>query len=97
MTPFTGTKVGKFLGNIGIKPFTDLVAGSNGLISALKEGKDPNAKISSRRGGALIFIGAAVSMATTIDYMNKGQLITMLFFAALGAGLLAITSFNSSK
>lgn len=97
MKKFTETKVGLFLGNIGLKPITDLLAGSTGLISAIKEGNGPDSKISSRRGAGMVLIGIAGAMSTTIDYAITGQWVSMLVFAVLGTSLLAITSFNSRK
>ena len=87
----------KLFTRIGIKPITDLIAGSNGIISIVKEKNDPNGKISSRRGAGMVLIGIAGTMASTIDYTNKWQVISMLVFASLGVFLLAVTSFNYKK
>lgn len=97
MKKFTDTKIGMILGNIGLKPITDLIAGSTGLVSAIKEGNGPDSKISSRRGAGMALIGIAGVMSTTIDYSVTGQWISMLSFAVLGTALLAVTSFNSRK
>lgn len=88
---FAETLIGKLLVKTGIKPLTD------GIVSIVKEVNDPNGKISSRRGSAVALIATAITMATTIDYSNKGQVITMLVFAVLGTVLLAVTSFNANK
>lgn len=87
----------KLFEKIGVKAITDTIAGENGIVSAIKEKNDPNGRISSRRGAALLLIGTAVTMSATIDYGNKLQVATMLGFAGLGTLLLVVASFNYKK
>lgn len=87
----------KLFERIGVAPIANLIAGENGLLSAIKEKNDPNGRISSRRGAALLLIGTAVTMAASIDYSNKLQVATMLGFAGLGVLLLIVASFNYKK
>lgn len=82
---------------LGLKPMANLIAGEKGIMSAIVEKNDPNGKISSRRGAAMVLIGAAVTMAASINYDNTLQVITMLSFALLGVILLVVASFNYKK
>jgi|TARA_R100001530_G_scaffold130061_1_gene100750 fatty acid desaturase len=84
----------KFLAKIGVKPIADLIAGSNGIVSLLKETNDPNSKISSRKSAASALIFAAITMSATIDYSVTGQWVSMVAFAVVGAGLLGMTTFS---
>lgn len=82
--------LGKVFGKLGIKPITDLVTSENGLVSLLKEGNDPKAKISSRRSAAsaLVFTGITLSMGE----LSKERLILIGVFVLCGTGLLAVTA-----
>jgi len=84
----------KFLAKIGVKPITDLIAGSNGIVSLLKETNDPSSKISSRKSAASALIFAAIAMSVTIDYSVTGQWVSMISFAVVGAGLLGMTTLS---
>ena len=84
----------KFLAKAGIKPIADLVAGSNGIVSLLKESNAPNSKISSRKSAASALIFAAITMSATIDYSVTGQWVSMIAFAVVGSGLLAMTTLS---
>jgi|1_EtaG_2_1085319.scaffolds.fasta_scaffold19623_2 hypothetical protein len=83
-----------FLAKIGIKPITDLIAGSNGIVSVLKESNDPKSKISSRKSAASALIFAAITMSATIDYSVTGQWVSMIAFALVGSGLLGMTTLS---
>ena len=94
---FKDSKVGKFLSVIGLRPVTDLIAGSTGIISALKEGKDPSSKISARRSAASVMLFAGITMISTADYSTPEIKIKMVMAGVLvvcGSFLLALTTFN---
>jgi len=91
---FADTKVGKFFAKTGIKPFADIIAGPNGIISMLKENSDPNSKISSRKSAASVMVFTALAMVPSLDYTSTGEVTVLCCLTACGSILLGLTTFT---
>jgi len=85
---------GKLFAKLGVKPITDLITGSNGIVSLLKHNGDPTSKISSKKSAASALLFAAITMAIGGNFTTEKMLI-ICAFTAVGGFLLWVSAHYS--